>query len=106
MIDPDLEQRLEQAAGQLGRVALAVARGEAVARISRTLREVEIADVTEADDGAGSRVRVNRWMLDEGAGFASRGGVPARAARAPAPERGILDARPSLALAQLGLMER
>jgi len=50
VIDADLLERREEAARQPGRIALAVAAGDPVPRVTRALGEVEIADVAEADD--------------------------------------------------------
>jgi len=54
VIDADLAQRVEEPLREPGGVALAVARGEAVPRVTVSVGDVEIADVAEADD-AGSR---------------------------------------------------
>jgi hypothetical protein len=51
VVDPDLGEGVQQPLGQLGRVALAVLGGEAVAGIAPPVGEVQVGDVAEADDG-------------------------------------------------------
>jgi hypothetical protein len=51
VVDAHLAEGVEQPLGQLGRVALAVLGGEAVAGIAPAVGEVQVADVAKADDG-------------------------------------------------------
>jgi hypothetical protein len=53
VIDALLAERGEDLLQELGRVAVAVARGEAVTRVPGPIRDVQIADVREAYDGRG-----------------------------------------------------
>jgi hypothetical protein len=50
MIDRLLLERLQDAAEELQRMALALPGGDAVARVARALSDVEVADVAEPDD--------------------------------------------------------
>jgi hypothetical protein len=50
VLDRRLPQALEEALQEPDRVFLAVLRGEAVPGVTAPIREVEVADVTEADD--------------------------------------------------------
>jgi hypothetical protein len=52
VIDPDLAEGVEEPLRQPGGVALAVAGGEAVARVARPVGDVKIRDVADADDAA------------------------------------------------------
>jgi hypothetical protein len=52
VIDGDLLEGLEEPLQQPGGVLLAVASGESAAGIAGALGEVEVADVTKADDRA------------------------------------------------------
>jgi hypothetical protein len=51
VVDTDLAQGVEQPLGQLGRVAVTVPGGEAVARVAGAVGEVQVTDVADADDG-------------------------------------------------------
>jgi hypothetical protein len=57
VIDADLLQGVEEPLRQARRVALAVTRREPVPRVTAAVRDVQIADVAEADD-ASSRAGV------------------------------------------------
>jgi hypothetical protein len=50
VIDLLLLQRVQDLLEELLRVAVAVARGEPVARIARSVADVQVADVAESDD--------------------------------------------------------
>jgi hypothetical protein len=51
VVDLDLLEGVQEPLGQLGRVALAVLGREPVSGIPGAVRDVEVADVTDADDG-------------------------------------------------------
>jgi len=62
VVDLLLPQGPDELPGDLGGVAVAIPGDEAVARVARAVADVQVADVTETDDGS-LRRQVSGAML-------------------------------------------